>query len=242
MDNVTDPGSIVNEDNTSPMALIGQVVTELTHANEQMAQRLAEIERLNAGMQTNSESQQIGDLIKGISERLPREKPGKRRWLRIRYWLTSHSTEINLLSIGVGVVGIMVTVVIAIGSVGTRVESLQNQIQVTNANQFVITTPRNGEDVSMIDSVTGRTPLPADKNHYVVVTIRGVDWVQDTPAKVAAGTFTGAAKFGERDTLQGEAYIVRILATGSTLNPGSLPLSKIPKDAIFSDPVTVRRK
>lgn len=242
MDNVTDPESTADKE-ASLETLIQHAIAEMKRANQGMAQERAEIERLQAEMGATSENQQIGDLTGGISDHSPQKRSAQRRWSRIRSWLTSHSTEITLLSTVVGVVGIIITVVLAIGSVGTRVESLQTQVLVAQANKFVISTPRNGAEVSMTDLISGRTPFPASMNHYVVVTARqGVDWVQDTPATVASGTVTGSARFGESDTAQGEPYTVRILATESTLNAGPLPLSRTPKDAVYSEPVTVRRK
>jgi hypothetical protein len=107
--------------------------------------------------------------------------------------------------------------------------------------QLAITVPANGAEVSLDDRVEGKTPF-TDLTHYVVITpLRvGTQYVQDQPASVTNGSFSGRAKFGGASVGVGEKFTVQIVATKSTLPAG--PLAKQPADAIVSNSITVTRK
>jgi hypothetical protein len=80
-------------------------------------------------------------------------------------------------------------------------------------------------------------------NHYIVVTPieTGSDHIQDKPVSIyAGGLFTGETRFGQGDLGIGEKFIVRVLASKSSLTPNILP--KVPEDAIFSEPIIVTRR
>jgi hypothetical protein len=121
-------------------------------------------------------------------------------------------------------------------SVGSQIERLKA------SNQSVITSPINGGKVAFRAAIEGTTPF-IGKKHYVVVTPveNGIDWVQVKPVSVSAdGSFTGEAQFGEETNGVGKKFRVRVLSTDSSLNPGTLPSS--PRDAIWSDAITVTRQ
>jgi len=107
------------------------------------------------------------------------------------------------------------------------------------SEQIVIDAPAEGADVSLDGMITGKTPFP-NLNHYIVVESlkMGTSYVQAQPSFVnrSDATFSGKARFGG----VGEQFIVRVLATKSTL-PAAL-LSNAPADAVFSNSVTVTRK
>lgn len=65
--------------------------------------------------------------------------------------------------------------------------------------------------------------------------------VQDGPASMyQGGSWTCRARFGTAAVGVGERFLVRVLATESTLAPG--PLTEIPKDAVISKSIVVMRK
>lgn len=126
-----------------------------------------------------------------------------------------------------------------IAEVGNRVKAVEKTIL---ANQFTITDPDDNATVDLTDLVRGKTPF-SKMNHYIVITPlkTGDDWVEDGPVKVyTGGLWTGRAQFGTAAATAGEQFIVRALATKSTLSPG--PLTEVPEDAIFSESITVTRK
>lgn len=132
------------------------------------------------------------------------------------------------------------TIQVDLQEVGSRVELVEKRIL---AGQFTVTTPVNGATVEMIDFIRGNTPL-SGMNHYIVVTPlkTGDDWVQEKRATVSGGIWSGRAKFGTAAVGAGEQFVVRALATKSTLSPGPLTEVEVPEDAIFSEPITVTRK
>lgn len=107
--------------------------------------------------------------------------------------------------------------------------------------QLAITVPASGAEVGFDDKVSGTTPF-TDVNHYIVVTpLRvGTPYVQDQPASVSNGTFSGRARFGGVNVGVGEQFTVQVVATRSTLAAG--PLAKQPADAVVSNSITVTRK
>lgn len=111
--------------------------------------------------------------------------------------------------------------------------------------KIVITSPTAGADVDFDDRILGKTPFP-ELNHYIVVTpVRvGTAFVQDQPASVnrADGTFSGTARFGGVEVGVGEQFIVRVLATKSTLPASPLTPANVPGDAVYSNSVSVRRR
>jgi hypothetical protein len=154
----------------------------------------------------------------------------------------------------VQVIGIIVGLPIALGSlyvglyipihdVGTIVSSTEQAVKrLTEANQFRINYPANGGVVDSTDIVRGITPYP-NRNHYIVVTpIKGGgDWVQEGPMKISTGNvWIGRAIFGAAAVGAGEGFVIRAIATNSTLSPGTL--IEVPEDAIFSESVVVTRK
>ena len=125
-----------------------------------------------------------------------------------------------------------------VSEVGSRVERVEKGIQ---AREFKITSPADGAIVDRIALIRGKTPFP-EMNHYVVVTPVKTkeDWVEDGPVRVSAsGLWDTQATFGSAAVGAGEQFIVRALATKSILSPG--PLTEVPKDAIFSESITVTR-
>ncbi len=107
--------------------------------------------------------------------------------------------------------------------------------------QPAIIVPASGAEVSFDDKVSGTTPF-TNLNHYIVVTpLRvGTPYVQDQPASVTNGTFSGRARFGGAAVGVGEKFSVQVLATKTTLAAG--PLTKQPADAMVSNSITVTRK
>lgn len=91
-----------------------------------------------------------------------------------------------------------------------------------------------------VPAITGTTSY-LDRNHYIVVTApTGDNFIEDGPLKVSErGIWTGHATFGTAGVGNDKQYTIRIMATTAALSTG--PITNIPKDAIFSDPVTVRR-
>lgn len=153
---------------------------------------------------------------------------------------------VGILALIVSVVAVIValtkkieTVQVAVRDVGDSVERLERNVL---AQQFVVTSPVDGASVDLTELVRGRTPFP-EMNHYIVVTpvAIGDDWVQDGPVKGFAGaSWGGRARFGTAGAGAGERFVVRGLATRSTVPPG--PLIEVPENAIFSESITVIRR
>ena len=121
-------------------------------------------------------------------------------------------------------------------------ESVENVEKQTAKIQFRISYPVNGNFVELTSLVIGSAPY-SNRNYYIVVTPlkTGDNWIQDAPVMINIGnSWTGHAKFGNAAVGQGEKFVVYAIATISKLNSG--PLNEVPKDAIFSEPVTVIRK
>lgn len=143
----------------------------------------------------------------------------------------------------IGVIIAYVGLSMQIHNVGTTASSTEQTVKkLAEANQFKITYPANGGIVDLTDMVRGVTPY-SKKNHYIVVTSieTGGDWVQDGPMKISIGdAWTGRAIFGTASVGAGEGFVIRAIATNSTLSPGTL--TEVPGDALFSESVVVTRK
>jgi hypothetical protein len=155
--------------------------------------------------------------------------------------LTHTLLVVELVVILVGLTGVCVTIKdmkSRVGGVETGVQRVEKQIL---AKDFKITSPSEGDSVDIIELIRGETPF-SGMHHYVIVTpVKiGADWVQEEARVSPGGVWNGQAVFGEVAVGPGEKYVVRALATNSTLSPG--PLTKVPKDAIFSESITVTRK
>jgi len=122
--------------------------------------------------------------------------------------------------------------------VGGGGESVKNN---SLERQFKITSPSYGDSVGMNESIQGETRY-VGMHHYVMVTpVKiGKDWIQEDAKVSPGGLWSGSAVFGTVAVGVGEKYVVCALATNSALSPG--PLTEVPKDAIFSEPITVIRK
>ena len=102
-----------------------------------------------------------------------------------------------------------------------------------------VTSPADGASVSISEEVQGTTPYSG--NHYIIVTPESAParWVQDGPATVTNGVWSGMAQFGEGDKGLNEYFTIRCLATAATLPGGKL--AAMPSDAHLSEPVKVKR-
>lgn len=126
-----------------------------------------------------------------------------------------------------------------VGVLSGRVASVETNVL---AERFVIISPSDGASVQLTDMVRVKTPF-AQMNHYLVITPlkTGDDWVQDNPTKAdSAGTWVGSAKFGTGDAGADERFLVRVLATKSTIPPGQL--KALPPDGVYSESITVTRQ
>jgi hypothetical protein len=105
---------------------------------------------------------------------------------------------------------------------------------------FKITSPLNGDRVDKNEFIQGETPF-LGMHHYVIVTpVKiGTDWVQEEAKVSFGGLWSGKAILGAAAVGVGEKFVIRALATNTTLPPG--PLTEVPKDAIFSELITVKR-
>jgi hypothetical protein len=150
----------------------------------------------------------------------------------------------------IGVIAVVINVSIAyvnlstsIRNVGTTASSTEQAVKkLVEADQFRITYPANGGIVELTDIVRGITPY-SNRNHYIVVTPieSGDDWIQDGPVKISTGdVWTGRARFGTAAVGAGKGFVIRAIATNSTLSPGTL--IEVPEDAIFSESIVVTRK
>ena len=158
------------------------------------------------------------------------------------WWIT-----VGLIIAGIGLIISSLTylkkrvtnIQITMEDVQKRVERVEEEVL---SRRFTISTPVDGVSVDFTDVVRGMTPFP-NKNNYIVVTPlkTGDDWVQDGPVKIYGdGLWTGIARFGTGEAGVGEEFLVRAIATQSALSPG--PLTQVPKDAVFSEAITVTRK
>lgn len=129
-----------------------------------------------------------------------------------------------------------------LGRSNVRVSQLQGRVEeLKQARHFVILNPADGAVVGIRSSIQGKTPFPELK-HYIVVTptVTGVDYVQEPVGISSDGTWLGSATLGAVSSGAGQKFIIRGLATRSTLAAG--PLTALPEDAIFSNSITVTRK
>lgn len=140
----------------------------------------------------------------------------------------------------------LIGVILAFISLNNDIESVQNDVarleDLTKRNQFIITDPKNGAILEMTDIIKGTTPY-VTKNHYIIVTPlkTGDDWVQKDILKISpTGLWSGRAIFGTASIGIGEDFIVRIIASNSTLPPG--PLTQIPTDSIISEAIKISRR
>ncbi len=105
-------------------------------------------------------------------------------------------------------------------------------------SQLRIAYPKDGDAVQALSEVRGLTPYP-NKVLYLVVATRGGEFLQDSKVRVTpAGTWSGQAAFGNASLVDGTTFIVRVAALERPLPSG---VKHLPGDAIFSDPVTVKR-
>ena len=102
-----------------------------------------------------------------------------------------------------------------------------------------VTSPADGANVSISEQVQGTTPYSG--NHYIVVTPESAParWIQDGPATVTNGVWSGSAQFGEGNKGLNEYFTIRCLVTAATLPAGKL--AAMPSDAHLSEPVKVKR-
>lgn len=126
-----------------------------------------------------------------------------------------------------------------VNEVGNRVESVEKNVM---AGRLIIISPTDGESVDSTAIVRGKTPYP-ERNHYIVVTPikTNDDWVQKNLIKPdPTGSWAGNAEFGTGDVGIGDKFLVRVLATSSTIPSGQL--RDVPSDTIPSESITVTRK
>ncbi len=142
-------------------------------------------------------------------------------------------------SIIITLIGFLATVISVILPIMKSVERVEKDIM---ASRFKITQPGDGETVDLTAVVRGQTPFPEINNYVIVTALKtGDSFIEDGPVKsYAGGLWTGRAKFGAAGVGSGEEFVVRGLATKSVLIHG--PLTGLPEDAIFSDPIIVTRK
>lgn len=109
-------------------------------------------------------------------------------------------------------------------------------------NRFIITSPAEGDHVTIGEVVTGLTPY-TNRNHYIIVTPLkvGDSYVQERATVRPDGTWSGPAKFGSGDVGVGERFLVRCAATAGELRTGTMGSQPLPPDLQFSSPVTVTR-
>ena len=113
--------------------------------------------------------------------------------------------------------------------------------QQTLKSQLKIISPINGALVESSILIQGETPY-LDKNHYTIITPlkAGGDFVQEGPLQISSsGLWSGIAYFGSAAVGIGEKFAIRIITTNMKLSSGHL--SNIPKDAIISESITVKR-
>jgi hypothetical protein len=165
---------------------------------------------------------------------------------KLNNWIDKWRPLIQVIGVIVAVIGVIIAYVglsMQIHNVGTTASSTEQAVKkLAEANQFRITYPANGGIVDSTDIVRGITPYP-NSNHYIVVTpIKGGgDWVQEGPMKISTGNvWIGRAIFGAAAVGAGEGFVIRAIATNSTLSPGTL--NEVPEDAIFSESIVVTRK
>jgi uncharacterized membrane protein YciS (DUF1049 family) len=110
------------------------------------------------------------------------------------------------------------------------------------ASAFKIMSPEEGQAVSMIEVVRGKTPFLDMNNYLVVVPVKTGDlFVQPGPLQVSPGGFwTGRVTLGSAGVGSGQEFLIYAISTKGTLPAG--PLAKLPVDAVTSDSVKVIRQ
>ncbi|HEX8651557.1 MAG TPA: hypothetical protein VF708_12015 [Pyrinomonadaceae bacterium] len=160
---------------------------------------------------------------------------------------------VSVCSVLVGFLGVIVAATIGyfnlskqVSNVQTKVNEVGNRVESVEKNaladRLIIISPGDGESVDSTAIVRGKTPYP-ERNHYIVVTPLKTndDWIQKNLIKPdPIGSWAGNAEFGTGDVGIGEKFLVRVLATSSTIPSGQL--KDVPPDAIPSDSITVTRK
>ena len=123
-------------------------------------------------------------------------------------------------------------------AVGEVVEEVEQPV---DRHHLKITSPSDGDSVSMNEPIQGKTPF-SGMHHYVIVTPVEArrDFVEGEAKVTRGGSWSGQAVFGGATAGVDQKFVVRALATESTLTRG--PLIESPKDARFSEPITVIRK
>lgn len=148
------------------------------------------------------------------------------------------SNRITKLGILIAVISLFATAISVVWPIVSRIERTEKSIL---ASRFKITNPVDGATVELVQSVRGETPFPKMNTYVIVTSVKtGDNFVVDGPVKIYAGIlWMGSAKFGAAAVGAGEDFMVVGLATNLKLPLGSL--TEIPKDAIFSEPIIVRR-
>ncbi|MBI3195301.1 MAG: hypothetical protein HYZ34_12675 [Ignavibacteriae bacterium] len=159
------------------------------------------------------------------------------------------TTKVGIAVMIIGLVVAITSVLVAIRTLDVTYKSLNQKVVEVGerveknilARQFRIVDPADGTLVDIIYSIRGKSPFPNMKNYIIVTPMtQGIDMVQHGPLSVSpSGLWTGKAIFGQGAVGEGESFLVRCLATDSTLTEG--PLTTIPSDAIFSESITVIR-
>src|SRR6185436_7857565 len=118
-------------------------------------------------------------------------------------------------------------------------EKANTIIETDIQNEFVILSPVNGDAVSEIDTVAGKTPY-LNLNNYIVITAlavgqENINYVQEGPLQIfhenGTGTWIAKAHFGASEKGIGEKFMVRCMATKEIIDVDSHN-TVIPKDAI----------
>src|ERR1041385_3295134 len=153
---------------------------------------------------------------------------------RVSYW----AAVATVLAVPVN----CVAVVIGFIALRNQLQNLKAVADRTEAqilrSQMRIAGPIDGSMVGPTGEICGFTPYP-NKAHYLVVTARGGDFVQDGPVRLSReGLWSGQARFGNAGVGEGDLFIVRLAATQAPISPG---MTTLPSDTIFSEPITLRR-
>ena len=152
--------------------------------------------------------------------------------------LTFWAAMATILGLPVNCVGMIVGLAALFNQLqGLRVVADRTEAQITRSRMRIVY-PSDGGSVAATEQVRGSTPYQ-NKSHYLVVTTRGGDFLQDGPLKISpGGIWSGQARFGNAGLGDGDAFMIRIATTRAPLMPGTTTL---PDDAIYSEPISVRR-
>lgn len=106
------------------------------------------------------------------------------------------------------------------------------------SRHFTLTTPVDGSEVNFTVDAEAITTRPTWNNFFVVTTPSGADRIQDGPNPASpSGVMTGRIRLGTTAVGAGDVYVIRAFATMTTPSSDS----QLPRDAIFSNAVRVRR-